>query len=1106
MSSKSKDPKKGKKKGAGKAPIKTHMHALEKRLLLDASTLAATVNAIPNAVLHLDAQDLDGDDDYTDQPATGTDIDFIEDKAGGNNDASQGTASRRPSYDANAFGTGIGGLVFDGTETLDIGTQTGINNGGPWPEKSFAVTFRTGSDTSGFQVIYEQGGSIRGYQVSIDAGNIYAAGYNNTGSEWGQDRFKIMNLGAVQANTTYTVIMVFDATVGNGYIKANLNGGEFLQLDEVGDQPNHIGAIGIGAEIGGTVQPSTLNLTNNTDTNFFKGALGQIISWNHALTDNEIDAVQAYLDYKWTRKPSVQLNTGDTIPEGGTSNITSSMLYTVDSNTAAADLTYQVTGLTNGVVQRNGVTLSIGQTFTQADIDNNLITFVHDDTDTITADFSFRVTDGGSQDTDTFVLTITPVNDAGNDSPIITANTAQSVTRGGTVNITSSDLYASDPDTSTANRDYTVISTSNGVVQRSGVTVTSFDQSDIDAGLITFVHDNTYTGSAGFEFSVNDGPNTIYGTKNITITFPDTGANDPPVVSVNTGAQLNTGGTHNLSNTNLKTIDPDNNINQIVYTITSMTNGVVSKSGSNLTVGSTFTQAEINYGIISFTHDGSATTSASFGFNVTDGNTNVTGNSYDFGIVVNNAPDLGATPAPISIPENLADGTLVTTISAFDAEGDSLTYTIESGNALGVFQINPITGALTIVDNSNLNYESVTQFNLVIRATDDGIGTPYDEYTLTINVSNVSEEPSGADNTVTVLEDGTYTFSVADFGFSDTENPDDNFYSVIIDSLPSNGSLELSGVAVTAGQEILVADIPNLTFEPAANEHGTGYADFTFRVKDDGGQSMKAADLWKHFHLDEGTGTTAGDTNGGTENFDINNGTWGVRTGPDGGVSLEFDGTGTGATMDTVTFGGAVTISAWARFDDLSGGNWQRVYDFGNGASNNVILFGQMANTDDVRFEVWNGGTQTTLDIANVIVEGEWAYWTTSVALDGTMSVYKDGVLVGSTTGATLNTVARANNYIGDSNWGGDSTLDGGIAEFSIHTDSVDATAASDLYANAQNRFKDVDTSQSANTMTIDVTSVNDEPAGADNTIGINEDVPYTMTVADFGFTEKDNK
>ena len=59
-----------------KGLLRTIMYPLEKRLLLDASTLEATVNAIPNGVLNLDAQDIDGDGDFSagDQPITGTTV------------------------------------------------------------------------------------------------------------------------------------------------------------------------------------------------------------------------------------------------------------------------------------------------------------------------------------------------------------------------------------------------------------------------------------------------------------------------------------------------------------------------------------------------------------------------------------------------------------------------------------------------------------------------------------------------------------------------------------------------------------------------------------------------------------------------------------------------------------------------------------------------------------------------------------------------------------------------------------------------------------------------------------------------------------------------
>jgi hypothetical protein len=51
------------------------------------------------------------------------------------------------------------------------------------------------------------------------------------------------------------------------------------------------------------------------------------------------------------------------------------------------------------------------------------------------------------------------------------------------------------------------------------------------------------------------------------------------------------------------------------------------------------------------------------------------------------------------------------------------------------------------------------------------------------------------------------------------------------------GALTLSGVALTAGQFISLADLAagRLIFTPAANANGAGYASFTFQVQDDGG-------------------------------------------------------------------------------------------------------------------------------------------------------------------------------------------------------------------------------------------------------------------------------
>ena len=91
--------------------------------------------------------------------------------------------------------------------------------------------------------------------------------------------------------------------------------------------------------------------------------------------------------------------------------------------------------------------------------------------------------------------------------------------------------------------------------------------------------------------------------------------------------------------------------------------------------------------------------------------------------------------------------------------------------------------------------------------------------------------PQGTDNTVVLAEDSSYTFAAADFGFTDADGGD-SLQSVRITTLPTDGTLTLSGTPVSAGDVIAAANIGNLVFTPAPDGFGTGYADFTFQVSD----------------------------------------------------------------------------------------------------------------------------------------------------------------------------------------------------------------------------------------------------------------------------------
>jgi len=217
---------------------------------------------------------------------------------------------------------------------------------------------------------------------------------------------------------------------------------------------------------------------------------------------------------------------------------------------------------------------------------------------------------------------------------------------------------------------------------------------------------------------------------------------------------------------------------------------------------------------------------------LTDGDGGTSPN-YDTTVTVsgvNDAPSDLALSAN-SVTENAATGTVVGTITETDVDtGDTKTYSL-TDTAGGRFAINSSTGVITVADGSLLNYEAASSHGVTVRVTDSG-GATYDE-AFTINLTNVNEAPTGADATVTINEDTSHTLTTANFGFSDVD-AGDSLSAVRIDTLPGAGTLTLSGVAVTAGQVVTVADITagNLVFTPAVNANGTGYATLTFSVRD----------------------------------------------------------------------------------------------------------------------------------------------------------------------------------------------------------------------------------------------------------------------------------
>ena len=146
---------------------------------------------------------------------------------------------------------------------------------------------------------------------------------------------------------------------------------------------------------------------------------------------------------------------------------------------------------------------------------------------------------------------------------------------------------------------------------------------------------------------------------------------------------------------------------------------------------------------------------------------------------------------------------------------------------------------ITAADLPNLTYEPAANENgaktFTVTATDGGLSSA--AATVTLTLAAVNDAPTLAGIAVSGTEDTTFTFTAAAFtgAYADTEST--RLASITVATLPATGLLKLSGTNVTAIQVITAADLPNLTYEPAANENGAK----TFTVTASDGSLSSAA-------------------------------------------------------------------------------------------------------------------------------------------------------------------------------------------------------------------------------------------------------------------------
>nr|WP_260619666.1 retention module-containing protein [Pseudomonas sp. B11D7D] len=169
--------------------------------------------------------------------------------------------------------------------------------------------------------------------------------------------------------------------------------------------------------------------------------------------------------------------------------------------------------------------------------------------------------------------------------------------------------------------------------------------------------------------------------------------------------------------------------------------GSLKLGNETVTIGMIITAAQI--ASLVYTPAANASGNSSFSFSVQDqsGAFSTTPNTMTIQVAaVDDAPALANST--VSFAENIASGSTIADLSDRftgtdqDRDGEPLLYSITGGNEAGLFAINASTGVITLASGKSLDYETATQHQLQVTATD---GKTPATATVTVDVTNVND-------------------------------------------------------------------------------------------------------------------------------------------------------------------------------------------------------------------------------------------------------------------------------------------------------------------------------------------------------------------------------
>lgn len=334
-----------------------------------------------------------------------------------------------------------------------------------------------------------------------------------------------------------------------------------LDGDSVSASITSLPSAGTLLQFDGT--PITLESTAVSDANgrvVFRPALFEYgapyATFGYTVTDGTNDsnvATATIVVNDLNDAPTLSVNTPLILDEGTQSIIGEDLLKFIDDQDSSFLTTYTVTSLpAHGTMKRLDVELTVGSTFTQADLARSRLTYIHDDSETTEDGFSFRVKDslGASTETLDFDIAITRINDV---VPDAGKETTVGSPAGGDVSVLEDTPNPDEPNIRLtvpllADGDnitpyqIRIMSVTGGTLEQSDGREIYFGDNGSLLELVDGAYDFRFTPDtdreldAAFSYKVVDPDDSSLVSEASDVLIPITPSNDPPVLETTLGA------------------------------------------------------------------------------------------------------------------------------------------------------------------------------------------------------------------------------------------------------------------------------------------------------------------------------------------------------------------------------------------------------------------------------------------------------------------------------------------------------------------------------------------------------------------------------------------